>query len=129
MLLGSGTVPVVVVPVLPVVVVVAEQLSIKLSCKVTAPLSAMILPHSSVAPVFRESLATAIMVPSNAVVVPRVAELPTFQKILSFCPALIPTTMDALAVVSVLPIWKTTRCLLRPHQLIMSSPVNCAEEL
>ena len=63
MLLGSGVVPVVVVLVPVVVVVVAAQLSIKLSSRVTAPLSAMILPHSSVAPVVKVSLATAMMVP------------------------------------------------------------------
>jgi hypothetical protein len=61
MLLGSGVVPVVVV----LVVVVAAQLSIKLSSKVTAPLSAIILPQLSDAPVFSVSLATAMMVPSN----------------------------------------------------------------
>jgi hypothetical protein len=43
---------------------------------VTAPFSAMTLPHPSVAPVFMVTLASAIISPANDVVVPRVAELP-----------------------------------------------------
>ena len=50
---------------------------------VTAPVSAMTLPHPSVAPVCMVTLVSAIIFPTNDVVVPRVAELPTCQNTLS----------------------------------------------
>ena len=74
---------------------------------VTAPVSAMMLPHPSVAPVTRLSLPYAIIFPSNDVLLPRVAELPTTQYTLSV--ELPPTilTLEPLAVVSVLAISMT----------------------
>jgi hypothetical protein len=84
----------------------------------------MTLPHVSVAPVSRESLVSEIIFPWNALVVPRVAELPTTQYTLSVeLPPSI-TTLDALAVVSVLPITMTMASLLAPAKLRVTVPVN-----
>ena len=87
----------------------AAQLVMVLVSSVTAPLRAKALPSVMVAPVFIVMLASARMWPTKAVPVPTVAELPTCQKILQSGvePALMVTTDEALAVVSVLPIWKT----------------------
>jgi hypothetical protein len=90
-----------------VVVVLLQPVEMVLPCSVTAPVSAMTLPHPSVAPVFRLSLAREIIFPSNDVVVPRVAELSTTQYTLSFVPAPTIETLEPLAVVSVLPISMT----------------------
>src|SRR5271165_241061 len=76
-----------------------------LESSVTAPVSAMTPPQESVALVFIVTFWSAIIFPRNAVVVPRVAELPTTQYTLSFVPGLMIATLDALAVVRVLPIW------------------------
>ena len=87
----------------------AAQLLMVLASSVTAPLRAKALPSVIVAPVSIVMLVRARIWPSNAVVVPSVAELPTCQKILQSGvePALVVTTEELVAVVSVLPIWKT----------------------
>ncbi len=91
---------------------------------VTAPVRAKALPGRMVALVFRVMLADARMLPSNAVPVPRVAELPTCQNTLQPEPLLIMTTDELLAVVSVLPIWKTKSALGLPRALRVSVPVR-----
>src|ERR1017187_7248029 len=82
----------------------AQVLEMVLLSIVTAPFRAMTLPHKSFAPVSMVTLVSAIIFPTNDVVVPRVAELPTCQNTLSLELALAIVTLDALAVVSVLPI-------------------------
>ena len=70
---------------------------------VTEAFSDMALPHPIVAALSRESPASEIIVPRNEVVEPRVAEAPTSQVMLPVNgpePALITSTLDALAVVS-----------------------------
>ena len=107
-----------------VVVALLQPVEMLLPCSVTAPVSAMTLPHPSVAPVFRVSLASAIIFPSNDVPVPRVAEVPTTQYTLSFVPAFSTTTLELLAVVSVVPISMTMVSLLAPAKLRVRVPVN-----
>jgi len=78
---------------------------------VTAPVCAKALPFRMVAAVVRVMLSKARIFPSNEVLVPSVAELPTCQNTPRseppLEPKLITSTVEALAVVSVLPIWKT----------------------
>jgi hypothetical protein len=52
-------------------------------------------------------LVCAMMLPANTEFVPSVAELPTAQKTLLPLAPLIKRTAELLAVVRVLPIWKT----------------------
>lgn len=59
-----------------------------------------------VAPVVRVMEVNARMFPWKAVFVPRVAELPTCQKTRHGCAPLITNTLELLAVVRVLAIWK-----------------------
>ena len=98
--------------------------------RVTAPFRANALPSSIVAPVFIVMLVSARMCPSNAVPVPSVAELPTCQNTVHpvSVPPLIVTTDELLAVVSVLPIWKTNCAFGSPKSLRVSVPVNCADD-
>jgi hypothetical protein len=99
-----------------------------LPCNVTAAVSAQAAPQLIVAPVFRPIIAFAMMSPANAVVVSSVAELPTAQNTSPpnalFCSA----TFEALAVVSVLPIWKMKIELGLPWPLSVTVPVNCADD-
>jgi hypothetical protein len=74
---------------------------------VTAPFRARALPGEMLAAVVSVMLVRARMFPANAVPVPSVAELPTCQNTLQLDPMLLMTTLALLAVVSVLPIWKT----------------------
>jgi len=94
---------------------------------VTAPFLASALP-STPAPVVRVMLVSARIFPTNAVPVPRVAELPTCQKTLHRSPPLIMPTDELLAVVSVLPIWKTQTDRGSPWALSVRIPVNCADD-
>ncbi len=96
---GSGT---------AIELMLPAQLLMVLASSVTAPLRAKALPSVIVALVSIVILVRARIWPSNAVLVPSVAELPTCQKILQSGvePALIVTTEELVAVVSVLPIWK-----------------------
>jgi hypothetical protein len=80
-----------------------------------------------VAPVFKVILASASMLPVNEVVVPSVAELPTCQNMLLSGPP-ITTTDELLAVVRVLPIWKTNTASGLPSVSSVNVPVNCAED-
>src|SRR5882762_1683973 len=73
---------------------------------VTAPPSAKTLPIT-LTPVVTVSLVKAIRFPTKAVAVPRVEELTTCQNTLPARAPLARTTEELLAVVSVLPIWKT----------------------
>ena len=95
---------------------------------VTAPFRAKALPHIILAVVSRVILVSARMFPVNAVVVPRVAELPIFQKRALPRPLLVKTTAELLAVVSVLPIWKTKTAFESPRASRVSVPVNCADD-
>jgi hypothetical protein len=79
------------------------------------------------APVFKVMLADARMLPTNAVPVPRVAELPTCQNTLQSCPPLTICTTAALAVVSVVPIWKMKTAVGSPLASRVSVPVSWAE--
>jgi hypothetical protein len=96
---------------------------------VTAPFRAKALPHPILAVVLRVMLVSARMLPANAVLVPKVAELPTCQKTLSPSPPLVKATDEALAVVSVLPIWKTKTAFGLPCAFRVSAPVNCADDV
>ena len=83
---------------------------------VTAPFRANALPQVIEAPVLSVMLVSATMLPANTVFVPSVAELPTAQYTLLPLAPLISKTAELLAVVNVLPIWKThstPRCLGR----------------
>src|SRR5580700_1074149 len=101
-----------------------------LSSIVTAPLWAYMLPLL-VTPVVRVIEAVARMFPRNLVAVPRVALLPTchvmLQWLVGFAP-LMSTTFDALAVVSVLPIWNSQAAWLFPCAFRVSTPVRPADE-
>jgi hypothetical protein len=94
---------------------------------VTAPFRARARPVTR-APVVTVMLVNARMFPANDVAVPSVAELPTCQNTLPADPALIRTTDEALAVVSVLPILKMKTALALPWPLSVRVPVSCAEE-
>ena len=76
----------------------------------------------------RVMLASARMLPANTVPVPRVAELPTCQNARQSWPPLMRTTDASLAVVSVLPIWKTKTALGSPSASRTSVPVNWADD-
>ena len=69
-------------------------------------------------------LASARMFPLKVVVVPSVAELPTCQNAPQDWPPLMKTTLEPLAVVSVLPIWKTQTAPGLPRPLRVSVPVS-----
>ena len=84
----------------------------------------MARPHRILAVVFRVMLWSARMFPANVVLVPSVAELPTSQYTALLGPPLITLTVEALAVVSVLPIWNTKGMLGVPSKLSVSAPVN-----
>ena len=103
------------------------RMETSLSSSVTAPLSARVRPLT-VAPVFDVMLVSAMILPWNAVVVPMVAELPTCQKTLQSFPPLTTRTEELLAVVSVLPIWKTKSASGSPCASSVSAPVSCADD-
>jgi len=100
----------------------------RLVSNVTAPLSAMARPFKIDDPVVMVMEVLAMMVPWKAVFVPRVAELPTCQSTLSAEAPLISVTLELLAVVSVLPIWKMKRALELPWPSRTRAVFNCAEE-
>ncbi len=79
------------------------------------------------APVVMVMLSSARIFPANAVPVPSVAELPTCQNTLQSEPPLITFTVELLAVVSVLPIWKTNTALGSPAASSVTVPVSCAD--
>ena len=87
----------------------------------------MALPDA-VAPVVMVTLASARILPANLVPVPRVAELPTFQNTLQLLPPLTTRTAELLAVVSVLPTWKTNTALGLPWASSVSVPVSPIDE-
>lgn len=80
---------------------------------VTAPVSAKALPQITTF-VVMVMLAFAMMLPLNLLVVPRVAELPTCQNISQCFVQFASETIELLAVVSVLPIWKTKWAVVLP---------------
>jgi len=108
----------------------ATQLVIVLVSSVTAPLRARALPSKMVAPVFRVMLVSARICPSNAVPVPSVAELPICQNTVhpGIDPPLIVSNTELLAVVSVLPIWKTNCAFGSPWASRLSVPVSRADD-
>src|SRR6202158_4170408 len=108
---GSGTVD---VPPPPPPLVLLQPPPMVLLSNVTAPFRAKALPQPMVAAVFRVMLVSARIFPWNEVVVPRVAELPTCQNTFESVKLLLKTTKELLAVVSVLPIWKTNWALGLP---------------
>src|SRR6202035_764583 len=93
------------------------QLVMTLLFSVTAPFCAKALPQVMLAPLFRVMLVSARIFPANLVVVPRVAELPTCQNTFGSPRLLLKITAELLAVVSVLPIWKTNTALGLPKLL------------
>ena len=136
---GSGTIVVVRVPVISGVtvppeggvpelpelpVLVVQPVEMVLPCSVTAPVSAMTLPHPSVALVFMLTLSPAIIFPANDVNDPMVAELPTCQYTLSFEPAFIIETLALLPVMRELLIWKTMFSPLAPAKLRKRAPAK-----
>jgi len=102
---------------------------IVLVSSVTAPVLAQAAPQLMREPVFNVMLACARMSPAKDVVVPSVAELPTRQNTLPPCAPFSSVTVEALAVVSVLPMLKMNTALGLPRALRLSVPVSCAEEL
>ena len=105
-------------------VTVGKPLLTVLDSIVTAPFSARARPYWIVTPVFRVMLAKARMFPANAVLVPKVAELPTCQYTSPSSALFVKTTAELLAVVSVLPIWKTKTALGLPPSLSVRVPVS-----
>jgi hypothetical protein len=97
---------------------------IVLASNVTEPVSAQAAPQVIVAPVSSVTLASARMSPVNDAAVPRVAELPTLQNTLPPCAPLISVTVEALAVVSVLPMLMMKTALGLPRALSVRLPVN-----
>ena len=77
---------------------------------VTAPFLAKSDP-CDVALVVSVMLVRASVFPTKAVPVPSVSELPTCQNTLQSEPPLMTTTLAALAVVRVLPVWKMKTAL------------------
>lgn len=69
------------------------------------------------------------MLPLKLVLVPRVAELPTWKKMLQVFAEPIACTLELLAVVSVLPILKINTAAGFPCPSSVSVPVSWAEEL
>jgi hypothetical protein len=90
---------------------------------VTAPFRARALPDT-LAPVVREMLVKARILPTNTVPVPMVAELPTCQNTLQSTPPFVTITDELLAVVSMLTILNTKTALALPWAFNVSSPVN-----
>jgi hypothetical protein len=90
---------------------------------VTAPLRANVLPDT-LAPVAREILVSARILPTNLVVEPRTAEVFTFQKTLQSVPPLVIKTEEPLAVVSSLALLKMKTAAESPWALSVSWPVN-----
>ena len=82
------------------------QIVIVFVSNVTAPLRAQAAPQLIVAPVVNVMDVSARMSPANEVVVPSVAELPILQNTLPAWAPLINKMLEALAVVSVLPMLK-----------------------
>jgi hypothetical protein len=96
--------------------------------KVTAPFLAKVLPIMFV-PVVTVTLVRARIFPLNLLFVPRVADFPTCQKTLHGLPPLVTTTDEALAVVSVLAIWKIQTALGFPCAFRVNVPVSCADDV
>jgi hypothetical protein len=94
-----------------------------LESSVTAPFRAKARPVT-VAPVVSVMLVSATIFPAKEVVVPSVAELPTCQWTLHAEPLLVMTTLEPLAVVSVVPIWKTQTALGSPPPFSVRAPVS-----
>jgi hypothetical protein len=90
---------------------------------VTSPFRARALPDT-LAPVFREMLVSARILPTNTVPVPIGAELPTRQNTLQSTPPLITSTTELLAVVSVLTVLKMKTALALPSASSVKSPVS-----
>jgi hypothetical protein len=90
---------------------------------VTSPFRARALPDT-LAPVFREMLVRARILPTNTVPVPIGAELPTRQNTLQSTPPLITSTTELLAVVSVLTVLKMKTALALPSASSVNSPVS-----
>ncbi len=93
-----------------------------LSCRVTAPLSAINDPETS-APVLALMEFCAKIMPVKAVSVQRVAEFPTCQTMLQSWSPFINVTAELELVVSVDPIRRTKRALVLPWAFRISLPV------
>ena len=91
---------------------------------VTAPVNAIARPHRIFAVLSRLMDKSAIILPANNVLEPRVAELPTSKYTPSVAFPFMIVIFEALAVVSVLPIWKTKFVLDRPAKSRTRVPVN-----
>jgi hypothetical protein len=103
------------------------ELEMPLVSIVTAPLRASARPEI-VAPVATVMLVKARMFPENRVSVPSVAELPICQNTLHRDAMLMRETLEVLAVVSVLPIWKTNTAAGFPRAFSVSVPVSWADD-
>jgi hypothetical protein len=90
---------------------------------VTAPLRAKARPDT-LAPVVREMLVRARMLPTNTVPVPMTAELPTCQNTLQSTPPLVTSTDELLAVVRVLTVLNTKTALALPRAFKVNITVN-----
>lgn len=105
-----------------------QSVEIVLLSIVTAPVRAKARP-TRLALVLRVMLASASTLPTKVVSVPIVAELPTCQNTLQPDAPLIRSTEALLAVVSVLPVWKTKTASGSPWASSVSAPVICATVL
>jgi hypothetical protein len=94
---------------------------------VTAPFRARALPET-ITRVVSVMLVSARMFPENRVSVPSVAELPICQNTLQLEPMLVMRTLELLAVVSVLPIWKTKTAAGLPWAFSVRVPVSWADD-
>jgi hypothetical protein len=90
---------------------------------VTEPFRASALPDT-LAPVVREMLVRARMLPTNTVPVPMTAELPTCQNTLQSTPPLVTRTDELLAVLRVLTVLNTKTALALPWAFKVNIPVN-----
>ncbi len=95
---------------------------------VTAPFSAAEPPQEMLAPVVSVTLWSAIRYPVMVLYVPSVADDPISQSTLSPLPSFSTDTVEPLAVVSVLPIWKTKVVSFSPAKFRTSAPVNWADD-
>ena len=92
-----------------------------------APFSAIALPHRIVAALFSVMDWAARMFPANVVLVPSVAELPTCQYTPVLAVPFSTLTTAVLAVVRLLPIWKTKRASGLFCASSVRVPVSCAD--
>ncbi len=86
------------------------------------------IPPTTVASALAVIETAARMFPTKSQPGPRVALVPIFQKTLAGCPPPMISTVDPIAVVRVLPIWKYHASSALPVPSRVKTPLNCADE-